>query len=444
MKKTLLLLLLTGFLNLSASAQTVTTKIFDKVTFYDGYAKLTTEPVPAGVTRFRNDLYSVKLTEAQLNSFGSTLTANVIVTADCDDYDRIGYVNLALVPKGATTYVPANVKRIELGRYITPFMDKNYKPTVVPYSFNIDNIAKIFKDPVLNNEYDFWIELQLFGVPYAARTEVAGCTGRSDVFYGTLELVSNTTALTSKDNFLLPIDFQHSFNNYQAANTDAVGTTVRTYNFDLPAAVLSPKFYLMISNHGAGTNGEEYVQRVHHCTFDNYPIFTFTPGETSCEPYRVYNTMGNHVYNTGTQTDAYWARRNWCPGAVIPTRIIPLDYISAGSHSFKISVPDAVFYGKAGDFPISLYLQGTGRTVFLGSDDINLVSYSLYPNPSKDIFNIDASQEIKSVKVYNMLGQQVWQGTGNQIDLSQAEHGVYTASILFDNDKLVSEKIIKN
>ena len=322
MKKILLILFLSIFKN-ALFAQTTSLTVFDQILFYDGYAGLVNHPVPDGVIRHRNDLYAKKLTASQLLSFGNSMTLNVSINADCDNYDRIGNVNLALVPKDAVTYVPGNVQRIELARFITPFMNKNVPPNLVPYTFNIDNMTHIFKDPAINALYDIWIELEVFGVPYAAQTQIAGCTGINSVFFGTLELVSNTTPLTSNNNFLLPLNFKNNLNNYQAGASDDIGGTVRTIVFNLPTTMDNASLYLITSNHGSNSGGEEYNRRLHYIYFDNLitPVLTYTPGELTCEPYRVYNTQGNGIYSQFPRTNAVWQSfSNWCPGAKIPIR----------------------------------------------------------------------------------------------------------------------------
>lgn len=72
-------------------------------------------PPPQGVLQHRNDLFARKLSSAELSSIGTTLQMNVLIKALCDNYDRIGNVNMALVPVGSTTYNPDSVDRIELG-----------------------------------------------------------------------------------------------------------------------------------------------------------------------------------------------------------------------------------------------------------------------------------------------------------------------------------------
>jgi hypothetical protein len=102
--------------------------LLEDVVFYDGYAATVDEPIPEGVIRHNNALVATPMTDEHLAKIQTTLRVGVIVGALCDNYDRIGAVNLALVPKGAATYVPAEVDRIEVARFITPFMDMNKDP----------------------------------------------------------------------------------------------------------------------------------------------------------------------------------------------------------------------------------------------------------------------------------------------------------------------------
>lgn len=442
MKKTILFLFLSLLLsNLPLQAQTTLT-IFEEILFYDGYAGVVSEPVPAGIIRHRNDLYAKKIEGGTTTPYGSSMTIEVIIKASCDNYDRIGNVNLALVPKGFTSYTPANVQRIELARFITPFMNKNLSPDEVPYTFSVNNLSKILNDPALNQAYDFWVELEVFGVPYAANTQVAGCAGRNDVFFGTLKFVSNTSTSTTLPTYLLPLNFKKDLNNYNAAATDVVGQTVRTINFNTPNAITGAKLYLITSNHGANDGGEEYNRRWHYISFDDNPVLTYRPGELTCEPYRVYNTQGNGIYTSTPRTPAQWQSfSNWCPGAKIPIREISLGSLPAGAHSFKIEVPEAVFANGEGYFPISVYLQGSGQA--LGTSEFTPNVYSLSPNPTSNFVTIDSDREVKSYHVFSLLGQEVSKGSGKIIDVSNVSKGVYVVQIEFQNNEIVTQKIVK-
>lgn len=132
----------------SVQAQQIRTiRIFDKALFWDGYAKDTImkDTPAAGVVRFSTSLFTKKINVDQLDSIDS-LKMKVIIKASCDNYDRIGYVGLAFVPKNQNTYDRTKVKRMEIARFITPFMNKNLKPDTVPYNYDSSNMVQILKD----------------------------------------------------------------------------------------------------------------------------------------------------------------------------------------------------------------------------------------------------------------------------------------------------------
>jgi hypothetical protein len=430
------------FCGTAVKAQT-TINLYNQAIFYDGYAALVDEPVPDGLVRLRNDLYTRKLSADEISQIGTTLTINVTIKAYCDNYDRIGNVNLALVPKDSPSYVPGDVQHLEIGRFITPFMNMNVSPDEVPYTYSVDNVAAILKDPALNALYDFWVELQVFGVPYAAQNEIAGCAGHNETQYGSLDLVTDTPATTvAPAVFLLPMSFQADFNNYEANATDSIGTTFKTISFNLPNPVNNAKFFLITSKHGSNAGGEEYIRRWHYVNFDGVQVLAYKPAGISCEPYRVYNTEGNGIYGPTPMTLTQWTSfNNWCPGNVIPIHEIDLGDLPAGTHTFRIEVHNASFVDQQGNVPLSVYLQGEGT--MLGTPDIAEKNYAVYPNPTSSTVGVYSTDEVKDVKVYNSLGQLVREGKGSQADLSGLSSNIYTLDITFSSGVKKTEKIIK-
>jgi len=406
----------------------VTLNVYDNVLFYDGYATLVTHPTPPNVVRLRNDLFTKKLAPETLSQIGTELTLNVSISAACDNYDRIGNVNLALVPKGATTYDLTTTSRIEIGRFITPFMNKNVPPNIVPYTFNINHIAKILKDTSLNELYDFWLEFEVFGVPYAAQTQISGCSGRNDVFFGTVNFVTNTTIATVNNTYVKTLNFKKILNDYQAGASDGFFQTVRTITFNLPTALNNAKFYLITSNHGANAGGEEYNRRQHYIYFNTALIHSYLPGEPTCEPYRIYNTQGNGIYGSSPMTNEQWQSfSNWCPGAVIPTRVLDLGNLAAGNHVFKIAVPDAVFPQNEGYIPVSLHIQG--ETTNLETPSFETLEVNYFPNPTQNKATISSQNSIETVEILDIQGKII--GTENpnknvfELDLTPYQTGVY-------------------
>lgn len=345
---------------LNLNAQKKLTLIENGV-FYDGYAKLVSEPTPENVLRLKNDVLTTKITSEIISQIGIELNIEVEVSALCDNYDRIGNVSLALVPKGTEKYNSNEVTHIELGRFITPFMHKNRTPSTVSYSFEAHQISSILHSKSLQQKYDFWVELEVFGVPYAAQKEVKGCEGRIDVFSGTLNFITSEKIYTPEETFqFIPITHKFLLYNYDIEHTDSIGKTQKTFTFELPENCQSGQLFLITSNHGANEGGEEYIRRKHIVQFDAKEVLVYTPGGKSCEPFRKFNTQGNGIYEREPKTEEDWTSwNNWCPGDKIPTRIIDLGKVKKGKHTFKITVPDAEFVDQQGYFPVSVYFIGS-------------------------------------------------------------------------------------
>ncbi len=346
-------------LSLTVLSQTTESLLFDEIIFYDGYAATVNEPVPSGIIRVNNASYVTKITDEHLAKINNELEIEVIIGALCDNYDRIGNLFLNLVNQG-DSYSESNiVERIEIGRFITPFMNKNADPDEVPYRFQVDNIAKILNDQSISSTHDFFLEFNVFGVPYAANEQVAGCSGRNDVFKGSVILRSRNESYTPEDQYVKSVATYFSFNSYESGASDAVGQPIKTFNFSTDVDITNAKMYVVISNHGANSGGEEYVRREHFLYLDGGLLASYIPGGESCEPYRIYNTQANGIYGSSVQSPAWWASwNNWCPGDVIPIRTYELGNISSGSHTFILDVPDAQFVDNQGYFPVSVYLQG--------------------------------------------------------------------------------------
>ncbi|MBT2622698.1 peptide-N-glycosidase F-related protein [Chryseobacterium sp. ISL-6] len=433
------------FIGLFKSQTTTMTNVISQATYYDGYAATVSTPVPPGLIRLSNTRYARKLTDAELDSFKAKIAMRVTIGALCDNYDRLGSVFLAMVPKNQPTYTinDANVKRIEIGRYITPFMNKNRSPLEVPYTYDLSNLYNVFHDTGLRSTSDLYMELDVFGVPYAAQTQVAGCSGRIDVFSGTLTFFSTNTGATSTDhNSLVPILTYSRLNNYNS--TDVTGETVRIVNFNLPTAVSNARFFVISTPHGANSGGEEYVRRQNYTYMDDVQVLTYTPGGISCEPYRVYNTQGNGIYGATPKTFADWTSwNNWCPGNSVPIRGFTLPTMTAGNHTLKHTIPTAVFNQQQGDVYLSVYMQGKSNAV-LNVSDVKTIDVNIYPNPTSDFVNIKSKADVASISLFSIDGKKLSENYNeNRIDLSVYSTGIYFLNIVLKDGTTFKHKIIK-
>lgn len=411
------------FADTSVSGEESRVVIYDEVIFFDGYntlENLSDEskamiPEDDGILRHRTSLYAVKLTDEQLDRIGENLTMHVEIGALCDNYDRIGNINLALVPKGADSYDPDKVERMEIGRFITPFMNKNYDPTSVPYVFEMDYLSLILRDARLRADYDIWAEFELFGIPYAANEQVRGCAGRQDVFTGTLTFATNAEpAPLTDNNVLVPVVIKKpeyvkggNFNNYGEGSTDEPGKTVKTWSFELPEDVTDGQIVFITSNHGANMGGEEYNRRRHMVYFDGKLATIYTPGRDSCEPFRVYNTQPNGIYGYDEMSDQVWQSfSNWCPGDKIDNRILHVGPLAKGKHDFKIKVMGARFVDGQGDIPVSIFFQGVREGSLPGFSAVSDVKADFRSGIKidGDVCHVTSSVPVRSVMLYDIAG----------------------------------------
>jgi len=82
----------------------------------------------------------------------------------------------------------------------------------------------------------------------------------------------------------------------------------------------------------------------------------------------------------------------------------------------------------------------------LASDSFDNANFVAYPNPVKDVFNVSYTSEISSVRVMNLLGQEVLSrevnATSTQIDMSQLSTGAYIVNVTV-GDTIKTIKVVK-
>ena len=93
-----------------------------------------------------------------------------------------------------------------------------------------------------------------------------------------------------------------------------------------------------------------------------------------------------------------------------------------------------------------LYVDNILVDLALANNSFNSTSISVYPNPVKDILNINYTENISKIQVYNLLGQEVLtksvNNTQNQLDMSTLVQGAYLVKIT-SNDLVKTMKVIK-
>lgn len=97
------------------------------------------------------------------------------------------------------------------------------------------------------------------------------------------------------------------------------------------------------------------------------------------------------------------------------------------------------FYGETVDFIVNVVATAS-------TDSFDNARFVAYPNPVKDVLNLSYTSEISTVRVLNLLGQEVVSkavnATSTQVDMSQLSAGTYIVNVTV-GDSIKSIKVIK-
>jgi hypothetical protein len=114
-----------------------------------------------------------------------------------------------------------------------------------------------------------------------------------------------------------------------------------------------------------------------------------------------------------------------------------ITFTANGTSTYYIMVEG--FGTNVGNFEMAV-------TCVLSNGDFNANSFSAYPNPVKDVLNISYATEISSVRVINMIGQEVLSkninATSSQVDMSQLSAGTYIVNVTL-GDTIKTLKVVK-
>lgn len=85
--------------------------------------------------------------------------------------------------------------------------------------------------------------------------------------------------------------------------------------------------------------------------------------------------------------------------------------------------------------------------IILGTNHFDMAGFGYYPNPVSDVLNLEYSENITGVEVFNLLGQKVISGKYNmdkvQLNLSQLASGTYMVKVSAENASKTI-KVVKN
>ena len=97
-------------------------------------------------------------------------------------------------------------------------------------------------------------------------------------------------------------------------------------------------------------------------------------------------------------------------------------------------------YGQSEDYSVNF-------TSNLGTSNLNSKTLRIYPTPVRDILKIDTKSIVKSIKIINMVGEEIYKKQLNkmnpQINVSNLSKGIYFINVEIDGE-IISQKFIKH
>ena len=254
------------------------------------------------------------------------------------------------------------------------------------------------------------------------------------IFYETPKFyVGDFSTVTIANQFVIDANTTFSYNNLEMNVTVPENATVTS---------LSVKIYSDVD----GFPGEElFSADLEPMSFDFFNTINFSDGTTAEEYIAVFDLSSFPQIEAATETKLWIATKpsvSQTPARHTAQDLqsdIPTMIYSTTSQQWRTlavtSEPDVAL-----QVPFTL----RGDCSVMGTNDLSNYSFTIYPNPVKDIFNISLkNEEIKSVTVSNLNGKVVSTSKSNNVNISALPAGVYLVTVKDVKGNVQTSKIVK-
>lgn len=145
--------------------------------------------------------------------------------------------------------------------------------------------------------------------------------------------------------------------------------------FTLPEKAKNVRLKYIVTGHGGHNGGDEFVQKRNIVSIDGEPVLDFIPWRSDCASFRRFNPatgvwlekrLASYIGEKGYAEkmveepvgSSDFSRSNWCPGSDVVPEEAELPALTAGEHTFTVSIPEAqeIEGNKLNHWLVSAYL----------------------------------------------------------------------------------------
>ena len=152
----------------------------------------------------------------------------------------------------------------------------------------------------------------------------------------------------------------------------------------------------------------------------------------------VYDGTTAKIYFDGTLVSSL--AKSWATSGT-NANYFRIGQSTNGTNTFNGVVDDLKIYNRALTAAEISSLHAT-NTLSTYNFNQNNLEVKLYPNPVRDILNIEIENDIQSIEIYNIQGQKVLSSNQKQINVSDLATGMYMVRIQDIDNKIATKKIV--
>ena len=190
---------------------------------------------------------------------------------------------------------------------------------------------------------------------------------------------------------------------------------------------------------GAEFAGVNFPVVVDITTLKGFSMDVFTFGEENVPVLlKLENNDGNDATNSEVLAVTTGTEFGW--------ETITFDFSGVTQLTYDSVTLFMNFNTGAGNPDLDMAWDNLEQIEVLGLNNNVIEGFTFYPNPSLDVINLTATENIERVSIYNMLGQKVIDqninATSSQLDVANLVTGTYLMLVSADG-KTASHKVIK-